>query len=182
MLLFSNIKYLFRLISTKREAHLLLGGNLGHVRETFSKAEALLADSLQISRKSSFYESEAWGMESENLFLNQVWVVETHLEPEALLSKILAVESALGRERAKAPMEGYYIDRTLDIDILFIQDMVLDSDKLVIPHPKLHLRAFTLQALVEMDPNMIHPILRKSIHNLLENCTDNVRARKLIGG
>jgi 2-amino-4-hydroxy-6-hydroxymethyldihydropteridine diphosphokinase len=168
--------------SIKRKAHLLLGGNLGYVRETFSKAEALLADSFQILQKSSFYESKPWGMESKNLFINQVWLVGISIEPQALLERILAVETALGRERNGASREGHYSDRTLDIDILFMEDLVLNSDKLIIPHPKLHLRAFTLQPLAEVDPNMIHPVLGKSIDNLLENCTDNARASKLIGG
>jgi len=173
---------LFRLISTKREAHLLLGGNLGHVRETFSKAESLLANSFQVIGKSSLYESEPWGMESENLFLNQVWKIETNLEPEVLLNQILAAESQLGRERIAEPEEGHYLDRTIDIDILFIGDLVLNTNKLIIPHPKLHLRAFTLQPLAEVESDFIHPVLGESISNLLENCRDNVRARKLVGG
>lgn len=161
---------------------MLLGGNLGHVRETFSKAEALLADSFKILRKSSLYESEPWGMESENLFLNQVWKIETDLEPEVLLDKILEAESQLGRERPTESEEGHYLDRTLDIDILFMGSLVLNTNKLVLPHPKLHLRAFTLQPLAEVESDLMHPVLGKSISNLLENCRDNVRARKLVGG
>lgn len=164
---------------TKREAHLLLGGNLGDVRRTFERAEELLQDSFTILRKSSLYQSEPWGMESENLFLNQVWKVETVLSPILLLEKLLQAEINLGRERAEPKVEGAYFDRTLDIDILFMDDLQLNSDKLVLPHPRLHLRAFTLQALVEIDPGFIHPVLLKSTSYLLENCTDNVKARKL---
>lgn len=179
MRLYSNIKYLFSLREIKREAHLLLGGNLGDVRRTFEKAEEFLLGSFTILSKSSLYQSEPWGMESENLFLNQVWKVETVLNPQLLLKKLLAAELQFGRERVKPMVEGSYFDRTLDIDILFVGDMVLNSDKLVIPHPRLHLRAFTLQALAEVDPDFIHPVLLKSTSYLLENCTDNVKARKL---
>ncbi len=173
---------MFRLKSIKGQAHLLLGGNLGDVRETFAKAEALLSDSLQVLQKSSLFESEPWGMQSSHLFINQVWLIQTSLLPETLLARILSVEMELGRERNSLPQEGKYVDRTLDIDILFIEKLQINTDKLVVPHPKLHLRAFTLQPLAEMDPDLIHPVLGKSIENLLENCTDHARARKLIGG
>lgn len=179
MRLYSNIKYLFSLREIKREAHLLLGGNLGDVQRTFEKAEEFLLGSFTILGKSSLYQSEPWGMVSENLFLNQVWKVETVFSPQLLLEKLLAAELQFGRERLSSMVEGSYFDRTLDIDILFMGDLVLNSDKLVLPHPRLHLRAFTLQALVEVAPDFIHPVLLKSTSYLLENCTDHVKARKL---
>jgi len=173
---------LFNLEETKTEAHLLLGGNLGDVASIFKKAEAILSHSFSILCKSSLYESEPWEMDSKNLFLNQVWKIETALSPVLLLEKILATERELGRARLEFSRAGHYQDRTLDIDILFVGDLILNSDKLVLPHPRLHLRAFTLQALVEVDPNFLHPILVKTMSDLLENCTDNVKARKLVGG
>jgi 2-amino-4-hydroxy-6-hydroxymethyldihydropteridine diphosphokinase len=170
---------LFNLGDTKTQAHLLLGGNLGDVRLTFDKAESLLLKYFRIVQKSSLYESEPWGMESEHFFINQVWKIETALKPDLLLDVLLKVEEDLGRKRDR-DSKGYS-DRTIDIDILFMGDKVLNSKKLVIPHPRLHLRAFTLQALVEMDPNFRHPTFNKSISYLLENCSDNVKARRLIG-
>lgn len=170
---------MFNLGDTKTQAHLLLGGNLGDVRTTFGKAEDLLLRSFKILEKSSFYQSEPWGMDSENLFLNQVWKIETVLDPKLLLESLLLVEEDLGRTRRLG--SRVYSDRTIDIDILFMEDKVLNSEKLVLPHPRLHLRAFTLQALVEVDPDFIHPILGQSISHLLENCSDNVKARQLVG-
>lgn len=178
--LYSNIKYLFSLRETKREAHLLLGGNLGDVRKSFVEAERILGDSLRIIRKSSLYESEPWGMESTSLFLNQVWIIETQLEAEDLLDRLLATELELGRKRPSGSQT--YQDRLIDIDILFMGNSVIRNEKLELPHPRLHLRAFTLQALAEVDAEFRHPTLGQSIGELLEKCEDNAKARKLIGG
>ena len=125
-----------------------------------------------IKKQSGVYESESWGFEADCHFLNQVILVRSQLSPENLLKCILNIEKYLGRQRNEAG----YTSRTIDIDILYYGSRIIKKDHLTVPHPRLHERKFTLAPLVEIAANLIHPVLKKSNKELLENTTDMVNA------
>lgn len=159
------------------EAILLLGGNEGNRRENLKSSIAQIEEKIgRIQKRSSVYESDPWGFEAENRFLNQVVAVETALTPEALLREIHEIEISLGRKRS----ETGYASRTVDIDILFYNDAVVDLPNLQIPHPRLHERAFTLAPLCEILPEKRHPVLQKTIAALRQECPDRMKVCKII--
>lgn len=154
---------------TSNTAVLLLGTNLGK-REDFLEACRLLVVEHcgSISKISSVYETTAWGFDGAP-FLNQVLSIETMLEPAALLEELHAIEQSMGRKRSY--MKGY-TSRTIDIDILYFNQLIIKNDDLEIPHPRLHLRRFTLVPLCEMMPTFIHPVSGKTHLELLDLVQD----------
>ena len=155
--------------------YLLIGGNVGNRLKNMEKAAELIGlKAGDIGKRSAMYETEAWGKEDQPAFLNQVLRVQTDLEPKALLETILAIEKEMGRMR-----EEKYGPRTIDIDILLYNDLVVESNDLSIPHPHLHLRRFARAPLAEIAASVIHPKLKKSIDELLLECTDKLAVKKL---
>lgn len=149
---------------------ILLGGNEGDTPHFFRKAiEIFERKAGRIVVVSSLYESIPWGFEAERNFLNCVVELETALEPETLLEILLGIETELGRKR---PEGNGYASRPIDIDILFVEDFVIDSDTLKVPHPRLHLRRFTLMPLNELWTGWYHPVLEKTVGELLQDCED----------
>ena len=146
--------------------YLLLGGNLSDTIRCFEDAIIELNQSGEVNLKSSVSKSKAWGFESDNEFKNQAISYKTELSPINLLEKTQLIENKLGRK--KLNKKGYE-DRVIDIDILFCGSLILESKKLTIPHPKLHLRSFTLDPLLEIAPNFTHPKLMKTIIQLSED-------------
>jgi len=152
---------------------ILIGGNEGERFQNIEEAITLIKEKVGIIKlKSSIVESEPWGFEHQQDFLNQVIEVETALNLQQLLSACQEIEKTLGRRPKKST--GYE-GRTMDIDILFFNDCTIDTENLIVPHPRLHERRFTLLPLVEKWPNYIHPILNKSMLELLNECNDNGR-------
>lgn len=121
-----------------------------------------------ILKISSIYETPALGFEGD-AFLNCAVLLETELKPFQVLKTILAIEKKMGRERKAS--KGY-ASRPIDIDIIFIDDLIKDSEKLTLPHPEMQHRKFVLQPLVDLDPNLIHPVLQKKISSILEETDD----------
>ena len=155
--------------------YLLLGSNLGDRKKQMDEALDLIPEMIgQVTKRSSFYETEPWGFSSEEFFLNIAMQTLTSLSPEEVMRKIDEIEKRFGRERA----DSGYSSRTMDIDILFYDDLVLDQDILKIPHPMLKDRRFVLVPLNEIAHELIHPVFRKTIGELLENCTDTKDVRK----
>lgn len=153
-------------------AYLSLGSNKGDRIGFVQQATSLLnaADGISLIRTSAFYESEPWGMDSKNWFVNAVVEVKTTLSPQDLLAQCQKIETQLGRKRLDG-VNGYQ-DRTIDIDILFYNKDIISDENLTIPHKYVHLRAFTLVPLLELIPNFEHPVLHKTVtqlHDDLEN-------------
>ncbi|WP_395803574.1 2-amino-4-hydroxy-6-hydroxymethyldihydropteridine diphosphokinase [Daejeonella sp.] len=157
------------------DTYILLGSNLGNSKKYISDAIIEIVKEIgYVKAKSSLYQTAAWGKIDQPNFLNQVVHVETKLNPEALLNSILSIEKKLGRERIEK-----WGSRIIDIDILFYDNQVIDKADLVIPHPYLHLRRFTLMPLNEIAPNLIHPELSKSVSQLLHDLDDNLSVEKV---
>lgn len=153
------------------KAYLLIGSNRGEKKILIEKAQHRLGLlSVRPLLSSSFYESEPWGFESEEWFLNKAVLIETEMSPESLLLNILNIEKDLGRVR-NFQKEGYE-SREIDIDILLYDNKVIESELLTIPHPRMHLRKFVLEPLMEINPNIVHPVLCKSIKELYIVCPD----------
>ena len=135
---------------------ILAGGNIGDTAARFVEAERLLAErGVEVMAKTQNYTSRAWGFESEMLFTNCAWEVETELEAEPLLDVLQEVENLLGRDRVeelkvKAERGERYCSRTLDLDILFYDEEHIDSERLKVPHPLIMEREFVITPLCEL--------------------------------
>lgn len=152
--------------------HVLFGSNLGDKERCFAEACLLINKRCGLVTKvSSAYETEPWGFEAEEWFLNRVIVVETELDPEEMLSQLLDIEADLGRIRH--PEAQGYSSRTADLDLLYFGDRIIHSPTLVVPHPRLHLRRFALLPMSEVDPDKVHPVLHLTQSELLQYCPDN---------
>jgi 2-amino-4-hydroxy-6-hydroxymethyldihydropteridine diphosphokinase len=141
--------------------YLALGTNLGDRHENLRQAVASLTPQLEIRAKSHIYETDPWGYEDQPKFLNMAVKGQTYLEPEPLLKHLKRLEIALGRQ-VTIPNGP----RSIDIDILFFDDLVLSTPILTIPHPRLHERGFVLLPLMDIAPDLIHPLLKKNIKEL----------------
>ena len=159
------------------DVFLLLGGNLGHTRSYFSEAEYKIGLGVgEIVGESSLYESPAWGFEHENTFLNKVICVNSQFKPVEVLRKCISIEQELGRERN---LSIGYSARKIDIDMLFYNNEIIKTKELTVPHPRLHQRRFTLLPLVEIAENLIHPIFKKTVLELLSSCSDDSKVEKI---
>ncbi len=156
-----------------------LGTNLGNREDNLAKAQDLIAKSVgRIDCRSGIYETEPWGFQSENNFLNMVISVHTDLKPADLIKKIQNIEDQLGRKRDSRQ----YISRTIDIDILLYRNKVINKPELKIPHPLIQDRKFVLIPLCEIAPAMIHPVLNKTFAVLLKECKDERNVKKIASG
>ena len=151
-------------------AYLCLGGNIGDRESAIYQALFEISQKVgEIKAQSKIYETEAWGVENQQAYLNQCIEVSTYLSADELITNLLSIEQYLGRTRT---LNGGYEPRTIDLDVLFFNNEVINSTHLTVPHPRLHLRKFVLIPLNEICPNYLHPILNKTIFNLLSECSD----------
>lgn len=156
-------------------AYLLLGSNIGNKEKNLSLAVKWLKNSVgKIISKSSVYSSTAWGNSDQPDFLNQAICIQTHLMPEELMQTILIIEKKLGRERTEK-----WAPRIIDIDLLLFNEEIIKTSILEVPHPYLHKRKFALIPLNEIASDAIHPAFKKSICNLLKECSDTLNVKKI---
>jgi 2-amino-4-hydroxy-6-hydroxymethyldihydropteridine diphosphokinase len=158
-----------------QELVILLGGNLSDRKKTIDTARQLLAEDLgPVAGRSSLYASEAWGKKDQPDFFNQVVVFESTKKPSEILKITTSVEKQLGRVRHEK-----WAERLIDIDILFYGNEVVEEKELKIPHPHIHERRFTLEPLVEIMPQYLHPVKGVTMRELLADCEDTGWVEKL---
>lgn len=158
------------------KVYLGIGGNIGNKQKNFEKVYLLVKNKLgKIELASSIYETPPWGFQSKDNFWNQIIQIETQKTPEELLSIIHEIEDAFGRIRGKTQFSS----RKMDIDILYFDDIFIESNKLIIPHPRIHQRKFVLVPLTEIAPDFKHPLLRMTNIEMLENCKDGSMIKKV---
>ncbi len=155
--------------------YLLLGSNLGDRLANISSARTGIAGRIgRIISSSSIYETKAWGYQNQPDFLNQVVGVETGMEPEEILGRINDIENELGRKRY-----ARWRERMIDIDLLYYDDKVINTPDLHIPHPEIPNRRFTLIPLCEIAAEEIHPVLKKTQLELLDETEDDLQVKKI---
>ncbi|MBC8620078.1 2-amino-4-hydroxy-6-hydroxymethyldihydropteridine diphosphokinase [Parabacteroides faecis] len=146
-------------------AYLALGTNIGNKRRNMITAAALLAERVgDVLALSGFYETEPWGFQSENTFLNAALQLETSLSPLELLKATQQIEVEMGRTQKS---NGTYHDRIIDIDILLYDDLILQTPELTLPHPLMQDRRFVMEPLLEIAPNVVHPVFKKTVVSLM---------------
>lgn len=156
-------------MKTQHITYLSLGTNQGNKLENLQKATDLIAKKIGIVHKiASVYKTPALGFDGDD-FYNTCIKVSTYLSPESLMKTILSIEKTLGRTRKKGKT---YTNRPIDIDILLFEDKIILSENVIIPHPKMLERLFVLIPLVEIAPNIIHPVEEKRLSICLKNCSD----------
>ena len=159
-----------------RRGLLLLGSNMGKRDEVLFHALRKIDRQVgKVVLQSAIYETAAWGFEEQNSFYNCVLCIHTEKSPEEVLNQVLSIEQQIGRVRN----ETKWKERLIDIDILFYEDTVVEQENLLIPHPYLHHRKFTLIPLQEIAPELQHPVLKKSVEQLLIECEDTLEVKKV---
>ena len=157
------------------KAYLLTGGNMGNREEHLATARQLINQQCgNISKASSLYETAAWGKTDQPVFLNQALELETALNAKQLMRYILKIEKQMGRLRKEK-----YGPRIIDIDILLFNTEKYNYHFLKLPHPEMHNRRFALLPLAEIAPDVIHTVFNKSISQLLEECADKLKVKKI---
>lgn len=145
--------------------YLALGSNMGNRAANLKEAIAALPPQMEVKARSKVYETPPWGYTDQAKFLNQVVKVDTYVQPEALMKHLKRLETALGR--TPSFQNG---PRLIDIDILFYNDLILETPAVTIPHPRLHERGFVLLPLMDIAPDFVHPVKERTIRDLLAGC------------
>lgn len=159
-----------------RRVFFCIGGNLGerkeHLLETLDFLHFNIGD---VVSSSDIFETEPWEMNDVPAFYNQVVCVETMMTNTQLVSEIKEIEAYYGRDRSAAK----YTSREMDVDILFIDDEIIDLPELQVPHPRMAHRRFVLEPLAQIAQNQIHPVLKKSVLELLDVCDDRHSVKRI---
>ena len=156
------------------KVYLLIGGNMGDRMANLAQAIHLINQEIgPIQLTSSIYETAAWGNTDQPDFLNQALMLHTSMDAETVMHQLLKIEIGMGRKR-DIPMGP----RTIDLDIIYFNDLVFSNEFITIPHPKIAARRFVLMPLAEMAPQFLHPILNKTNEALLKDCGDSLPVYK----
>jgi 2-amino-4-hydroxy-6-hydroxymethyldihydropteridine diphosphokinase len=152
-----------------------LGSNLGDRFAALGRAMELIREEAgEITASSSVWETEPWGFDADEQFLNMVIMIKTGLEPARLMQLFRSIEGRMGRRRSGG---GKYESRIIDLDILLWEKRVITLPGLEVPHPKLHYRRFVLEPLYEIAPAAVHPVTGLTVAEMLELCDDNSDVR-----
>jgi len=158
------------------QSYLLMGGNEGnrlfHLEQAVANIKKFCGELLRLS---SLYETAPWGRSDQPSFLNQALLIQTSLEASELMHAILQIEEKMGRKRIEK-----YGPRLIDIDILFFNNDIIDQPQLKIPHPEIQNRRFVLEPMNEIASSLFHPVLGKTIQELLNDCPDQLEVKKII--
>lgn len=161
--------------NTLHTAYLITGGNMGDRGANLRRAAQYLAERVgKIVLQSSLFETEAWGNTQQPSFYNQVLIIKTALQPQQLMHALLQIEKEMGRIRTVKNAA-----RLIDIDMLYYDEIILDTEEVILPHKEIANRRFVLKPLVEVAPDYIHPVLLKSNSQLLKECKDVLEANPL---
>ena len=160
----------------KHDLFLMLGSNLGERMGNIKLAEKMINDQIGEVRKcSDIYETEPWGCIDQPLFLNKLLLVETYFDAQKVLELALCIEKALGRNRL---LSNKWKERSIDIDIIYFDEQIIQTPQLVVPHPRLHQRNFVLIPLADMVPEFVHPVLKKNTLKMISECKDLQKVNK----
>ncbi len=155
---------------------LLLGSNIDDKRWNLRESQKLIGRNIgKTIRESGIYQSKPWGNIKQEDFYNQVIEINFEYSCQDLLKKLLAIELVMGRTRDKK-----WGPRLIDLDILYFGNEIINDPELIIPHPEIQNRKFTLVPLVEIAPDFLHPVLNKSNTQILENCQDKLEVKRII--
>lgn len=157
-------------------AFLCVGGNMGDRLANILEAKRqLLGMGCKMEAESGIYQTKAWGIEEAPDYYNQMLKIVTEKNGIELMTTLLDIEKSMGRIRS----DNRNASRTMDMDILFFNNEIIKSELLEVPHPRLHLRRFVLEPLNEIASELVHPVLNKTIHELLIECTDASAVKRL---
>lgn len=156
-----------------------LGSNIGDKEEYIIKAESEISKirNTKVLKSSSLYKTEPWGIKDQDFFLNSVLEIQTSLNPSELLAELKRIELILGRKKREK-----WLEREIDIDLLFFGDFILEIENLKIPHPEISNRNFVLVPMCELKPGFVHPVLKKTVKELLNDSKDSSAVTKLKNG
>ena len=154
--------------------YLLLGSNMGDSEQMLTVATNMIEKNIgKLTKSSSIYRTAAWGNEDQPDFLNQIIIISSSLSSSTVLKEIFVIEKEMGRVRTTKNAA-----RVIDIDMLFFNDEVIQTETLTVPHPQIQNRRFVLVPLAEIALNFIHPLLKKSSLELLSICSDKLNVQK----
>ena len=163
--------------TNKHTVFLMLGSNLGDRMENVQLAEKMISEGIgEVKKSSAFYETEPWGIINQPSFYNKLLLVETIYCALEVLKLSMKIEQLMGRHRTE---ENRWKERIMDIDIIYFDEQIIQLPELYLPHPRLHLRNFVLLPLMELAPNLIHPVLKKTTIEMLNECADSLKAQKV---
>lgn len=157
-------------------AYIILGSNLGDKQKWISSAIEQIEEVASLIAESHMYETAAWGGQTSESFYNQCIAIDTLLSPEELLHELLRIEKELGRIRNPLMKYG---ERTIDLDILYYDDLTISTPILTVPHPRMQDRKFVLTPLCDIAPSFYHPTLKRTNLELLNMCQDNLTVKKV---
>jgi 2-amino-4-hydroxy-6-hydroxymethyldihydropteridine diphosphokinase len=152
-----------------------LGSNLGDRIKNLNRAIKLIDEKCgKVLSQSSFYETQPWGKTNQPDFINAAVLLESKLNAREVLKEIKNIELQLGRKRFEK-----WGERMIDIDILFFNDLIVEEEDLIIPHPFIQKRNFVLEPLAEIKPDFVHPVFKKSVSQLLSESKDDLIVQKI---